>query len=209
MSNHVYYREGIDALKPEGTTWTRETTNMLYVSVGLTGAVWGVQVDGKPAVRIGITRDTPYGNAWKESTGADLRQLEVGDCQVYGTTNMHEIYRLTGCSTTKPEGTGWEQVGGTLRHIAVGQGPVLWGVDYAHQLWFKVVGDGRKDVDEDKDRFWEQSLPTDKNMIQLSVGRDGHVWAVGSDGTVYWRDGVTTTDHYGTGWSAQPKNADT
>jgi hypothetical protein len=86
---------------------------------------------------------------------------------------------------------------------------VLWGVDYAHQLWFKAVGEARKDVDEDKDQFWEQALPTDKNMVQLSVGRDGHVWALGSDGTVYYREGITAENHYGTSWEAQPRDAAT
>lgn len=130
-----------------------------------------------------------------------MRQLEAGDCQVYGTTDMHEIFRLEGCRSTKPEGTGWSQVGGTLRHIAVGQGPVLWGVDYAHQLWFQALGDG-KDVDEDKDQFWEQAYPANMNMVQLSVGKDGHVWALGSDGTVYYREGITVDNHYGSSWEA-------
>lgn len=181
--------------------------NMLYVSVGLRGAVWGVDTQGKGMMRSGVTRDAPYGTGWEEQPGANLRQLEVGDCQVYGTTNMHEIYRLDGCRSTKPLGTGWVQVGGTLRHIAVGEGPVLWGVDYAHQVWFKSVGESRKDVDEDKEANWDAVLPLDKNMVQLDVGRDGMVWAVGSDGTVFFRLGIEETKREGTSWEAQPKDA--
>lgn len=108
-----------------------------------------------------------------------------------------------------PHGTGWESVRGTLRHIAVGEGPVLWGVDYAHQVWFKAVGEARKDVDEDKDTMWEQALPVDQNMVQLDVGRDGHVWAVGNDGTVFYRLGIEESNHYGTSWEAQPKDEST
>jgi hypothetical protein len=71
---------------------------MLYVSVGLRGAVWGVDTAGSAWMRSGMTKMTPYGNGWEEQQpSAALRQLEVGDCQVYGTTNMHEIYRLNGC----------------------------------------------------------------------------------------------------------------
>lgn len=110
---------------------------------------------------------------------------------------MHEIYKLDGCKTTTPIGTGWSQVGGTLRHVAVGEGPVLWGIDYAHQVWFQAIGESRKDVDEDKELDWEIAQPANKNMIQLDVGRDGHVWAVGADGTVYYRLGVTEGNHYG------------
>jgi len=43
-------------------------------------------------------------------------------------------------------------------------------------------------------------------MIQLDVGRDGHVWAVGSDGTVYYRLGIDENNKYGTSWEAQPKD---
>jgi hypothetical protein len=39
-------------------------------------------------------------------------------------------------------------------------------------------------------------------MVQLDVGRDGHVWALGSDGTVYYREGITVDNHYGTSWEA-------
>lgn len=46
-------------------------------------------------------------------------------------------------------------------------------------------------------------------MVQLSVGRDGHVWALGSDGTVYFREGISTTNHYGTHWESQQKDAAT
>jgi hypothetical protein len=120
-SNHVYYREGINSVNVEGTEWTRAPTDMLYVSVGLTGAIWGVNAEnGVPMMRTGVTRETPYGKAWMTSPGQNMRQLEAGDCQVYGTNDMHEIYRLKKCTIAEPIGEGWEEVGGTLRHIAVG-----------------------------------------------------------------------------------------
>jgi alpha-tubulin suppressor-like RCC1 family protein len=46
-------------------------------------------------------------------------------------------------------------------------------------------------------------------MVQLDVGRDGHVWALGSDGTVYYREGITVDNHYGTSWEAQPRDSAT
>ena len=65
----------------------------------------------------------------------------MGNCQVFGVTKMHKIFKRTGCSAATPEGSSWEEFPGTLRHIAVGQGPVLWGVDYVHQVWFQQLGD--------------------------------------------------------------------
>jgi len=46
---------------------------MLYVSVGLTGAIWGVDEEGVPNMRTGVTRDTPYGNAWMTQPGQNMR----------------------------------------------------------------------------------------------------------------------------------------
>lgn len=94
---------------------------MRYVSSGLDGSVWGVGEDEKAYYRTGIVEgDKPFGTGWTESVGVSLKQLEAGNCQVYGVDKLHQIFRLTGCQSNSPEGTGWESVGGTLRHIAVG-----------------------------------------------------------------------------------------
>jgi hypothetical protein len=198
---------------------------MLYVSVGLKGAVWGVAEDGTPMRRVGMDHNgeddnmTPYGNGWetmnmltvdgeRQVGAANLRQLEVGDCQVFGTNDIHEIYRLQGCTTANPLGETWIQFGGTLRHVAVGQGPVLWGVDYAHQLWFQAIGDGRKDIDEDKQTYWREVEPQVMNMVQVSVGMNGYVWALGADGTVFWREGIVEDHKYGDSWTVVQSQLD-
>jgi len=38
--------------------------NMLYISVGLKGAVWGVGTDGKAYRRTGISQQVPHGDGW-------------------------------------------------------------------------------------------------------------------------------------------------
>ena len=86
---------------------------------------------------------------------------------------------------------------------------MLWGVDYAHQVWHKAVGTARKNVDDDKRVWWDEVVPATANLVNLDVGRDGRVLGVASDGTVYWREGIRqraneedNQHYYGTGWSA-------
>jgi hypothetical protein len=90
-------------------------------------------------------------------------------------------------------------------HISVGYGPVLWGVDYGHQVWFKQIGEIRQD---DNDLWTEVSKPdgTNSKMIQLDVGRDGNVWGVNDENKVYFRDGVTPATRSGTAWIEHSNN---
>jgi len=108
--------------------------------------------------------------------------------------------------------------------IAVGNGPVLWGVDYGHDVWYKLLGQPEFEHVEHHS-FWRQvfnhphpePVPTmgdtdgprpDRNAVtnvrmrSLDVGRDGHVWAVGQNKQVYWRDGIQrgAINKDGTAW---------
>jgi len=108
--------------------------------------------------------------------------------------------------------------------ISVGHGPVLWGVDYGNDVWYKLLGQPEFETDLHH-QFWRQvfnhphpePVPTVDNLdgerphpdtvtnLQLStldVGRDGHVWAVGLDKQVYWREGIApgAINKDGTSW---------
>jgi hypothetical protein len=83
--------------------------------------------------------------------------------------------------------------------ISVGHGPVLWCVDYGHDVWFKQLG-APEFIHIQTEQFWREILPHDQNMFQLDVGRDGHVWAVDRNNQVYWRAGVEATNKDGTSW---------
>jgi hypothetical protein len=72
--------------------------------------------------------------------------------------------------------------------IAVGHGPVLWGVDYGHDLWFKQLGEPLVCPGSPlcpSPTIWREvvcgEILVGKNFVQLDVGRDGHVWAVDSN----------------------------
>jgi hypothetical protein len=83
--------------------------------------------------------------------------------------------------------------------VSVGYGPVLWGVDYSHNVWFKQLGPIRQPGQEG----WTEVNRPDgvSRMINIDVGRDGHVWGVDEDNKVYYRHGISETVRRGTHWA--------
>ncbi len=60
----VLYREGISQPCPEGTNWISidsEDLNLVQISTGPSGLLWGVQWDGAVVVRTGISYQNPLG----------------------------------------------------------------------------------------------------------------------------------------------------
>ncbi len=69
-----------------------------------------------------------------------FRMVSAGDCQLFAINLEHEIFKRMGLEPGRPVGTEWVQFGGELMWISVGHGPVLWGVDYGHDVWYKKLG---------------------------------------------------------------------
>lgn len=200
-NHHVYYLQGVDASRHMGTTFFKVAdapAKHKWISVGLKkNEVWSVALDGGVYRRTGFSTKKPMGTAWSHiESKTNLKQISVGNCQVFGVTKMHKIFKRTGCSAATPEGSSWEEFPGTLRHIAVGQGPVLWGVDYVHQVWFQQLGDLINEEGEEQDKYWDHVPSPEKwgeikeggsdsspysaqpGFFYVDVGRDGHVWAL-------------------------------
>jgi len=78
--------------------------------------------------------------------------------------------------------------------IAVGHGPVLWGVDYGNDVWFKMIGQPPPPCEDLLGEIAEE-VPTGMDVptpiSQLDVGKNGHAWALGPDNQVLWRMGVS------------------
>jgi hypothetical protein len=85
--------------------------------------------------------------------------------------------------------------------ISVGHGPVLWGVDYGNDVWFKMLGTPAP-FEYSKCRTWWEEVPEMK-MTQLDVGKNGHVWALDASNQIYWREGVTETNKKGSNWVSE------
>lgn len=60
----VFYRNGVTRNTPEGDSWIEVPTgdlNLVQISVGPLGLLWGCTWDGKAVVRSGVTYIKPYG----------------------------------------------------------------------------------------------------------------------------------------------------
>jgi len=115
------------------------------------------------------------------------------------------MFKRTGVTMDNKAGQGWEQSGGENMYIAVGYGPVLWGVDLGNDVWFKQLG---PIMIEDPHADW--ILMDDTGVwTQLDVGRDGHVLAVNTLNELYWREGITAELKQGTDWTQWDDNQQT
>lgn len=199
----VFRRTEIDADHPEGTAWTyvEAEFHARMVSVGDDGPVWAAADNSNVYRRVGISEADFEGIGWELVSENVLKQLSVGSCQVWGVNVWHEIYRRRGLTPENELGDTWEQHDGQLMEISVGYGPVLWGVDEAHNAWFKqlgVVEDGKWPDEKDIGDHWIHVPGV--NLKQLDFGKDGQVWGMGSHNTVYYREGISEEDRDGTNW---------
>jgi hypothetical protein len=174
------------------------------IAVGQDGQVWGLDNDGKAIHRRGINRWELNGDSWSV-VDADFVHIDVGDCQICGITPNHEIMCRQNVGTdANKEGDSWTQVRGQLMDISVGYGPVLWGVDYGHNVWFKQIGAIKQ---FGQDGWTEVDKPSGvAKMVNIDVGRDGHVWGVDDENKVYYRHGISPTTIRGTHWAEIPQS---
>lgn len=67
ISLQVLYRNGVTFTTPEGVDWIHvpsDDHNILQLSVGAHGLVWGTTWDGSAVVRLGITHYNPTGKRY-------------------------------------------------------------------------------------------------------------------------------------------------
>lgn len=73
------FRTGVSTTSPEGLRWTNVQTppgcEVNQISVGPTGLVWVVLLNGRALVRSGVTRDNPSGN---ENVGFSSNRIPTG-----------------------------------------------------------------------------------------------------------------------------------
>jgi len=56
-------------------------------------------------------------------------KISAGHKQVVAIDYWHQIWEKTSDS--------WAQIAGALRQASVGEHSIVWGVDEAHDLWFR------------------------------------------------------------------------
>jgi len=177
----VFRRTEIDADHPAGSAWTYVESDFQakMIAVGDNGPVWAAAENSDVYRRVGVSEADFEGTAWELVSPNALKQVSVGTYQVWGINVMHEIFRRRGICEDNATGNEWEQSAGQLSEISVGYGPVLWGVDEAHNAWFKQLGEVTTWPDDlDRDEHWIHVPGV--LLKQLDFGKDGQVWGMGT-----------------------------
>jgi hypothetical protein len=186
-------RTGVTANMPQGDGWQDfGPQTFLDVAVGDVGDcdIWAVGSDNRVYQRIETSSTNAAGTGWQEAAttlGDAFIRISAGSKQVVAIDHHHNIWEKTA--------EDWVQVPGALRQASVGQRSVVWGVDEAHDLWFRQGG-LITPADADCYDKWIQ-VDTDAKMVQLDVGMNGGVYAVTDDGKLFQRTqaaGQTHTD---------------
>lgn len=66
------------------------------VSVGDEGDVWVATDNSDVYRRVGVSNADFEGTGWELVSANSVKQLSVGDCQVWGVSVWHEIFRRRG-----------------------------------------------------------------------------------------------------------------
>ena len=84
--NHVYFRAGITSINPLGEKWVWIMGIALaQIESGPGGFAAGVKPDGTVMMRTGVTRDRPYGEAWKNMDSFNIPAKHV-------TVSLNKIF---------------------------------------------------------------------------------------------------------------------
>lgn len=94
------FRSGVSTNLPEGSRWTHIPTpngfEVLQLSIGPTGLVWAVLIDGRALVRAGVTRENLQGEYWVDVNSPvetlKITQVSVGTSAVWAITHDKQIW---------------------------------------------------------------------------------------------------------------------
>ncbi len=94
--NHVYFRLGVKANRPIGLKWMKvgKKVKLTQIEAGPGGIVAGLRPDGTVMVRTGVTKDIPYGRAWKklDTFNTPVKHVSISLDKIYIVTQLGDIY---------------------------------------------------------------------------------------------------------------------
>ncbi|XP_066574054.1 fish-egg lectin-like [Amia ocellicauda] len=171
-----------------GDRWNHLPGSLKHITVGPSG-IWGINSTNAVLKLVGAN--------WVQVPG-QMKQIDAGGDQfVAGVSTADGIYCLGLQATVGYKGPGspapWEGRAGSLKYQSCG--PLgCWGVNYNGNVYVCPVVSPQ----QCQGTGWMQVYGT---LSMLEVGSDGSVYGVITAGTVYTRDGITSSNPAGTGWT--------
>lgn len=171
--------------------------------------VWAIASNGDALLRLGVTQQTPFGNAWDHvATEQPLISISctVND-QVWAVGKNGSVFVRNGICKENILGDKWKSIecpnGVSFKQISAGECGV-WGLDTTGRL---IV---RRDISSKTPlgKQWQIliNIPNDPPHSEgnvgfkcISVGKE--VWAISHTGYICKRCGITELNPVGTGWN--------
>ncbi|XP_066573988.1 fish-egg lectin-like [Amia ocellicauda] len=172
-----------------GDHWNHLPGSLKHVTVGPSG-VWGTSSTNNIFKLVGAN--------WVQVTG-QLQQIDAGGDQfMAGVSTVGSIFCLDQQNTVGFKGPGshvsWEGIPGVLKYQSCG--PLgCWGVNFNDYI-FVLLGVSPQNCQGTGG--WQL---VDGRLSMLEVGSNGSLYGVNAAGMVFRRDGITSSNPAGTGWT--------
>lgn len=180
---------------------------MPYAAPG-TLSVWAITAHGRVMYRAGVSTTSPEGLKWINISippNCDIKQISVGPTGlVWALLWTGRVIIRKGTTKDCPTGESWLEVKSPnetkILSISVGFN-VAWAVSSDTRVWFRKGIDGNSAGSSESSATGNGWLEITGNMIQISVGINDQVFAIGeTDKCIYWRSGITPTELTGKRW---------
>lgn len=180
---------------------------MPYASPG-TLSVWAITAHGRVMYRTGVSTTSPEGQKWINISippNCDIKQISVGPTGlVWALLWSGRVIIRKGITKDNLTGEAWLEVKSPteakLMSISVGYN-ASWAVSSDTRVWFRKGMEGSNAGTSEIAATGTGWLEITGNMIQVSVGINDQVFAIGeSDKCIYWRSGITPAELTGKRW---------
>lgn len=154
---------------------------MHQLSVGPTGLVWAVLLDGRALVRIGVTRDNLCGDSWVEvrgpGDGERLTHLAVGTSSLWAVTHNKQVFFRKGIkgersSEESAAGCGWVEMVGRMSLVSVTANDQVFGIGADDRLVYLRMGVSLADLTGKRWKALHAPLQISRASSNASLSRD-------------------------------------
>ncbi|MCB9492698.1 MAG: hypothetical protein H6679_00310 [Epsilonproteobacteria bacterium] len=206
----VWFREGVTATKPEGTSWTEiPGLQARWINVSPRGEVWATTRTSSPVpyYRTGITPENPKGTSWTLVDGGNIMQIGAGlEGQLWCKTYLGELFYRTGITEQNPTGNGWTKItDGNVNayRFAVGANGAVWATDSNQEAGtgFRPVYRTGVTTSSPGGTGWQTVTDGFNVSADLAVGPQGQLWTINTVFQASARLGITPSNPLGTSWS--------
>ena len=141
LKGDVLYRYDVTTKNPKGKSWRYIDCDQSLKYISVNGQkdliqVWAVAQDNSLLIRLGVTEHIPWGTRWlrveQPKRKGSLCHLCTSPSSVFVIDDSGNLWKRTGMSKTKPEGSEWVKVSTNVENLSVSSDNHLWAILNSH-----------------------------------------------------------------------------